>query len=514
MINGETTSTSNGGSSTEPTNGGGEPQRCSGTILVAGEATSEIVHAARVLKSVADTTLTSGPEALATLARIGPDLIVADERVGGQSGEQFLEQAASIQPSAVRILLAGDAGRQKNTAATVFPKPVETSALRALCTVALRYAATQRTARDLQNENDHLRGIETELPSPELDDLGDVECYGGFLTRSPAMKRVLRMLGKIEGTDTTTLIYGETGTGKELVARAIHAHSRRASGRIVAVNLGAVVDPLRESELFGHVRGAFTGATENRGGLFVEANGGCIFLDEIAEATPGLQVALLRVLEEGVITPVGSDRPRRVDVRIIAATNRNLAELVRKGCFRRDLYYRLNVFPVEIPPLRERQEDIFPLANHFLAFASQAVRKRVPGISREARAALEAYQWEGNVRELRNVMERAAILCKGGLVIAADLPMTTASDRPNGCSYAGTTAISIPPGGATLQELEREIFLKTLALTNGNQSQAARILGLRESTFRFRLRKLGIASRRVSLSTSQSTARTQPPANA
>jgi DNA-binding NtrC family response regulator len=220
------------------------------------------------------------------------------------------------------------------------------------------------------------------------------------------------------------------------------------------------------------------------------------------------------VLEEGTITPVGSDRPRRVDVRVISGTNRNLDEMVARGLLRRDLFYRLNVFPVELPPLRERPEDIFALATHFLARASLAMGKRPPGISREARAVLESYHWEGNVRELRNVMERAAILCKGALVIAADLPV--ACDRKaNGNGHGnGSTTITIPPGGAPLRELEREIFVKTLTLSGGNQSRAARILGMRESTFRFRLHKLGIASRRATDMSAQLAASAQCAAGA
>jgi transcriptional regulator with PAS, ATPase and Fis domain len=246
---------------------------------------------------------------------------------------------------------------------------------------------------------------------------------------------------------------------------------------------------LLESELFGHERGAFTGAHQLKIGKFESANHGTIFLDEMAEASPALQVALLRVLEEGMITPVGADRPRPVDVRIVSATNRDLEALVREGRFRRDLYYRLNVFPISLPPLRDRLEDIFPLANHFLAVASRDLARKPSGISREARIVLEAYRWEGNVRELRNAMERAAILCRGGLIVAADLPIAWGGGADNG------PAIAIPPGGATLRDLEREIFVKTLALADGNQSRAARILGLHESTFRFRLRKLGLATR-------------------
>jgi DNA-binding NtrC family response regulator len=487
----------------------------SGSILLVGDGSDDVQRVARALEPLAETRLVGGQEVAGALATLDADVIIAD--AGDGAGEKILAEAAVIRPASVRILLAdGDAAGEalNGTVAAVLQKPVEPQVLKVLCALALRCAAAERTGRELGNENNRLRGIDTEPPSLALDDLGGRETYEGILTRSPAMKHVLGLLQKIEGSETTVLIHGETGTGKELVAQAIHARGRRRKGRFIAVNLGAISDHLRESELFGHIRGAFTGATESRGGLFVEANGGCIFLDEVGDASPGLQVALLRVLEEGTITPVGSDRPRQVDVRIISGTNRDLEALVRQGVFRRDLYYRLHVFPIELPPLRERLEDIFPLANHFLALASLAMGKKPPGISQEARAVLEAYHWEGNVRELRNVMERAAILCKGGLVIAADLPMAWDRRYANGGNLSGATAtIAIPPGGATLEQLEREIFLKTLALTDGNQRRAARLLGLRESTFRFRMRRLGIDCRRGRETTAQPNAKAQRVAN-
>ncbi|MCC6848555.1 MAG: sigma-54-dependent Fis family transcriptional regulator [Deltaproteobacteria bacterium] len=424
---------------------------------------------------------------------LDPDVLVVVGANGGSAA--CLREATALCPDAVRILVTegdGDAVAAAYASVAV-PRAAGPEALRAVCELALRSAFAERNAHDLATENQRLRGIDVEAVRT-LDGLEGIERYEGLLTRSPAMREVLALLEKIEDNETSVLIHGETGTGKELVAQAIHARSRRRKGRFVAVNLGAISDQLRESELFGHVRGAFTGATESRAGLFAEADGGCIFLDEIGDASPALQVALLRVLEEGTILPVGSDRPRNVDVRIISATNRDLATLVREGLFRRDLFYRLNVFPIELPPLSKRPEDIFTLANHFLARASLDMGKKPLGISREARAVLEAYHWEGNVRELRNVMERAAILCKGGLVIAADLPV---GERANGAAPGaqhGIANIAIPPGGATLQDLEREIFTKTLAITRGNQRRAARVLGLRESTFRFRMRKLGVGT--------------------
>jgi DNA-binding NtrC family response regulator len=491
--------------------GESRPVRFGGSILVVGDGGAELTRMAQALDSLAETLVVGPRDASAALSRLDVDVIVAEEGGSEKGGRQLLEEAAALRPGVVRILLGGtdsEAESLNGTAEAALPKPVDLNALRALCSIALRCTGAMHTARELENENHRLRGIDTEPTSLGLDELQDIERYEGILTRSPGMKRVLGLLQKIEGSETTVLIQGETGTGKELVAQAIHARSSRRNRRFVAVNLGAVSDHLRESELFGHVRGAFTGAVETRGGLFVEADGGCIFLDEVGDASPGLQVALLRVLEEGTIMPVGSDRPRKVDVRVISGTNRNLEELVRQGLFRRDLYYRLNVFPVDLPPLRERREDIFPLAQHFLVLASHAMGKKPPGISREARAVLEAYHWEGNVRELRNVMERAAILCKGGLVIAADLPMSL--DRKGASNGHGPCAatIAIPPGGASLVQLERDIFLKTLELAGGNQSRAASILGLCESTFRFRLRKLGIASRRATV-TAQAVANAQ-----
>jgi transcriptional regulator with GAF, ATPase, and Fis domain len=258
--------------------------------------------------------------------------------------------------------------------------------------------------------------------------------------------------------------------------------------------VGAIPDGLRESELFGHVRGAFTGADAGRGGLFSGADGGTLFLDEVGDATPPLQLALLRVLEEGVITPVGADRPRRVNVRVISATNQKLAELVRQRRFRRDLYYRLNVFSLRLPPLGERIDDVVPLARHFLRRASRHLGRSPVILSEEARRALEAHRWEGNVRELRSVMDRAALVCKGREVSARDLALSRDVDvedrRP-----AAPIADSLP-GGSTLRELERQILQKTLALADGNQSQAARILGLHESTLRFRMRRAGIVTAR------------------
>jgi Nif-specific regulatory protein len=460
-------------------------------VVIGDEAEAKILTS--VLANLADARFAAADEAAGVLTRLDPDVVV----IVGANGTSVAHarEAETLCPNAIRILVAdGNEGDEALGSCTTVPRSAGSHALRAVCRLALRSVAAERAAHDFETENQRLRGSTTDATTLALDDLDGIERYEMLLTRSPAMKQVFTLLKKIEDNETSVLIHGETGTGKELVAQAIHARSRRRKGRFVAVNLGAISDQLRESELFGHVRGAFTGATESRGGLFAEADGGCIFLDEVGDASPALQVALLRVLEEGTILPVGADRPRRVDVRIISATNRDLPELVRKGLFRRDLFYRLNVFPIELPTLRQRPEDIFPLANHFVARAALEMGKKPLGISRDARAVLEAYHWEGNVRELRNVMERAAILCKGGLVIAADLPVGQRTASGAGDARNAVATIAIPPGGATLHQLEREIFAKTLALTRGNQRRAAHVLGLRESTFRFRMRKLGVAT--------------------
>ena len=473
-----------------PTTRAGVDRKISARILVvrghdAGSDVREVVDA---LRDIADTTVAAGREAVDLLARLDPDVIVADQGVGEASGREFLEAAAAVCPNAACVLLedAPSASASVTSAEiVVLPKPVEREALRALIRLAMRSTALQRRLAALENRA-HV------VDEPEFDEAGELQAYEGILSRSPQMLAVVRTLKDLEDGDVSVLVRGETGTGKELVARAIHARSRRSSGPFVAVNLGAISDTLRESELFGHVRGAFTGAIGSRGGRFLEANHGCLFLDEVGDASPSLQAALLRALEERAVTPVGADRARPVDVRIISATNRPLEDLVRRGGFRRDLYYRLNVFNIELPPLRERPEDIFPLANEFLERAARALGRQVAGISRDARRVLEEYRWEGNVRELRNVMERAAIVCRGGLIVAADLPVSPEA-KPDGAPP--TPVFDFPPGGFRLRTIEQEIFRQTLAFAAGNQSRAARMLGLNESTFRFRLRKLGITPR-------------------
>jgi DNA-binding NtrC family response regulator len=467
-------------------------------LLLCRDAKSpRIVAALEVLRELAETSVASGDEAGAAITSVEADVVVADEWLGTRDGRTLLAWACQSRATAVGILLASSPAAAASASLdglVVLPKLVDPGTLRTVCTLALDLTALRRQMRTFGVEHG---GRRPPLASPLLQppQIDGLDRYEGMLFRSAAMRAVVKTLRQLEASEMPVLIHGETGTGKELAARAVHARSRRRQGPFLPINLGAIPDALRESELFGHVRGAFTGAATPRGGLFFGADGGSLFLDEVGEASPALQVAFLRVLEDGTIMPVGADRPRRIDVRIVSATNQNLAQLVREGRFRRDLYYRLNVLPVRLPPLRDRVEDVLPLATHFLRQASFRLGREPAEISQEARLALEAHAWEGNVRELRSVMERAALVSKGGLVQAADLPF--ASDLDDG--HARPVALHAVPNASTLRDMERQILLRTLALADGNQSQAARILGLRESTFRFRLRRAGIvAAKRAS----------------
>ena len=315
---------------------------------------------------------------------------------------------------------------------------------------------------------------------------------------STTLLELLRRVDQVAPTDSSVLIYGETGTGKELIARAIHDRSGRKNRPLVKVNCSAISAGLVESELFGHVKGAFTGAFERRIGRFELANGGTIFLDEVGELPLETQVKLLRVLQEREFEPVGSNRSVRVDVRIIAATNRNLQESINSGRFRSDLYYRLNVFPLEVPPLRERRSDILQLAKFFLARYSRRVGKRMEGISAAASERLNSYSWPGNIRELQNVIERALILSHGPIlelepdlisVSASRAPLDTAREVIEG---QPTAPPSVPK---TLKEVERAHIADVLQQTRGvieGVNGAAKTLGMHPNTLRHRMEKLGI----------------------
>lgn len=305
-----------------------------------------------------------------------------------------------------------------------------------------------------------------------------------FVAHSERMRETIKMVGRAAASDATVLITGETGSGKEIVARALHQHSARASQPFVAVNCAAIPQELLESELFGHVRGAFTGATTNRTGIFQQADGGTLLLDEIGDMSSNLQAKLLRVLAEGKIVPLGAERPLAVNVRLLAATHRDLGQQVKEGKFREDLFYRLNVINIHVPPLRERHEDIIALAEYFLALASDSPKN----LSAEARHRLEKHSWPGNVRELRNVIERATILARGPSIKAEDLGLADAA--------ASLTLSATPPPlhdlPTALAQLEETMIRTALAETGGNRAEAARRLGIRRQLLYAKLQHYGV----------------------
>ncbi|MGQ9497362.1 MAG: sigma-54-dependent transcriptional regulator [Desulfotomaculales bacterium] len=309
-----------------------------------------------------------------------------------------------------------------------------------------------------------------------------------LIGRSPAMLEVSKEIGRFADTDNTVLITGETGTGKELVAGALHRNSRRREGPFVRINCAAIPENLLESELFGHEKGAFTGATGRKLGKFELAEGGTIFLDEISEMSPAMQSKLLRVLQEKEFDRIGGTRTIRVDVRIIAATNRELAQMVRDGAFREDLYYRLNMVTIRVPPLRERKEDIPLLAEYFVRKAAAREEKPVQGIAPEALDLLVTYDWPGNVRELRNVCERAVILARGPVILPEDLPPSLQPEFRPDTGFA--------PRGATLREIlddvERSVILRTLREHNYNRSKTAQALGINRRTLYNKLKEYGL----------------------
>ena len=310
--------------------------------------------------------------------------------------------------------------------------------------------------------------------------------------RSRRWKDVLAQAARVARTETTVLLTGESGTGKEVVARFIHHASRRGSGPFIAINCAALPDQLLESELFGHERGAFTGAVAAKPGRIEQASGGVLFLDEVGEMIPSVQAKLLRVLEEREFMRLGSTRSLRADIRVIAATNRDLHAAMQRGEFREDLYYRLGVFEIALPPLRERLEDVLELADTFLEQIGETVGKPAAGIARDARDQLLGYTWPGNVRELRNAIERAVILADGGYIRSEHLPVTGARQAGTRGEQAGST-VAFPPGGVNLEAIERSFVIKALHQARHNKTRAAKLLGLTRAQLYSRIEKYGLA---------------------
>lgn len=307
--------------------------------------------------------------------------------------------------------------------------------------------------------------------------------FEDMLSRNPRMREIFNILPDVAVSESTILIEGESGTGKELLAKALHNLSERSEKPLVTVNCGAIPDTLLESELFGYKAGAFTDARRDKPGRFAQADGGTIFLDEIGDITPALQVRLLRVLQDRAFEPLGSTGTTTVDVRIVAATNRDLQALVRKGLFREDLYYRIQVFRLKLPPLRERKEDVPLLAEHFVNRLNRVKGRDVTGLSREALAAFTQYHWPGNIRELENAVEHAFILCRGGLIEPRHLPEPLRGMAPGPREF---------PTGATLADIEARVIREALARNDGKKLATARELGINKTTLWRKMKRLGL----------------------
>ena len=405
-----------------------------------------------------------GRAGLERVRRGGIDLVVSDIKMPDLDGLDLLSEVRAVDPSLCVIIITGFGSIDtairavKLGAYDYLPKPFETDHLLLLIDRALG-------ERALRSENVRLR-----------EEVSRRERLGNIIGHSPAMQEVFDLIRRMAGSQASVLVTGDSGTGKELVARAIHAHGPRKARPFVAMNCSAIPETLLESELFGYARGAHSTANTDRQGLFVEADGGTLFLDEIAEMPLRLQPKLLRVLQDGEVRPLGANRSLRVDVRVMAATNRDLERRLREGQFREDLYYRLNVIQIQLPPLRGRQEDILPLAEHFLARSAERSRKTVRGWSEGAKQMLISHHWPGNVRELENVVERAVALAESDLIGPQDLPAAM-QERKSQDRLA--TAVA---QGFTLDQLEREYIERVLEVEGGNKTRAAQRLGLDRKT--------------------------------
>jgi two-component system response regulator AtoC len=339
----------------------------------------------------------------------------------------------------------------------------------------------------LRRDNERLLARVADLEAERTQELG------ALVFASDGMRDVARTIRKVAPYKTTVLVLGESGVGKELVSRALHQLGGRPEGPFVAVNCGAIPETLLESELFGHVRGAFTDAAADRRGLFEEADGGTLFLDEIGELTPSVQVKLLRALQEGEIRRVGDTRARHVDVRVVGATSRPLEQMVEEGTFRQDLWFRLSVMSVVIPPLRERREDVPLLVRHFVERINQRLGTRILGVTEDAMRVLLAYAWPGNVRELENTLEHAAVMCDGATIGVEALPERT---RRAPASTEAGFLLRLPPDDLSIKRaervLERELILRALERTNGNRTHAARLLELSHRALLYKIKEFGI----------------------
>ena len=444
-------------------------------------------------------TASSGEEGLKVIPKFKPDLVLMDVRMGGMNGLETLRKIRANDPKQLVILMTAYGTTQtaieamKLGAYDYLLKPFDAVKIKELVANALK------AARDMKQVVSYQPLLESE----------DYEL--GIVGRSGPMQQVFKLIGQVAASDATALITGESGTGKELVARAIYHHSNRGEQPFLAVNCAAIPEQLLESELFGHERGAFTGATNQRIGKFEQCNRGTIFLDEIGDMTPATQTKILRVLQSGTFERVGGSQPIHANVRVIAATNKNLEQAVASKQFREDLFYRLNVVRIPLPPLRERREDIPLLVNYFLEKIAREQNRPPKSVAASVVKTLEKYHWPGNVRELENAIRRAHVLAKSDAMLLNDLPPEISGQSGGSASLpiSGDAGVATTTDTATIARqlfqlarrepklkiipaVERELVIQALVETQNNQVAAAKLLGITRATLRKRIEKFGI----------------------
>ncbi len=445
-----------------------DPRSARGRILVVDDEANARAALSEILREegYATETAADGFKALGKLEEFAPDVVLTDLKMPGLDGIAFMDKAKSASPQTVFVVMtafgsiSSAVAAMKSGAENYLTKPLDYEALSAVVERAMEKAK-------LLQETLALR-----------DRLRERNALGHIVTEDPKMRAVLDLVAQVGPSKASVLVTGESGTGKELIAEAICTASPRANAPFVRLHCAALAESLLESELFGHEKGAFTGAVARREGRFKQADGGTLFLDEIGEIPMGTQVKLLRFLQEKSFERVGGNETLKVDVRLIAATNRDLKAEIKKGTFREDLYYRLNVIAIELPALRERRADIGPLASFFLGRYAKENGRAIEGISEQALKVLNGYDWPGNVRELENVIERAVVLCERPQIEVRHLPASLAPNNKDGPP---------PIPGSTIQDLERYAILRTLEACGGSTSKAASILGVSPRKIQYKL---------------------------
>ena len=446
-------------------------------ILVADDEPShrKMIDAVLAAEGYEVTLAEDGQAAISAVENRFYDLVIMDVRMPNVDGIQALQRIKQMSPDIPVIIMTAYASvgtavdALKSSAYDYLIKPLDIEELKILVAKALHH-------HQLEQENIYLK--------ERLNDRFD---FSNIIGRSPAMKKLFETMALVAPSEATVLIVGESGTGKELIANAVHQNSPRKDLPFVKVNCAALPETLLESELFGHEKGAFTGAIARKQGRFQLAHNSSILLDEIAEMAPSTQAKILRVLQEREFEPVGSTQTMKVDTRVIAATNKNLEDEIREGRFREDLYYRLNVVTVDVPPLRERREDIPLLADLFLKQYAEKNRRLIKGFTPRATDLLMRYDWPGNVRELENIIERAVIMSRGEMITPLEFPI----DLQNLDEELKESRIDLTPG-RSLKEVEKVMILRTLEESGGNRTHAARILGISRRTLQLKLKEYGI----------------------